>query len=129
MKLTISRTPGEKQTFGVLSAELGYTLEDPVRDRKIPGKTAIPAGLYRVTLVNSPRFGPDTISLLDVPDFQHIRIHAGNTVEDTEGCPLVGLELSQNGIKGGTSLPALRILKALVKASLAEKQDVWIEVK
>lgn len=129
MRLTINRTLRESNTLGVLSAEICYTLEDPVRDEKIHGKTAIPKGSYRVVLQNSPRFGPDTITLLDVPNFQHIRIHAGNTVDDTEGCPLVGLELSESGIKGGTSAPALRILKALVKAAIAEKQDVWIEVK
>lgn len=129
MKLTINRTHREENTLGVLSAEICYTLEDPVREEKIHGETAIPAGSYRVVLQNSPRFGPDTITLLDVPNFQHIRIHAGNSVDDTEGCPLVGLELSESGIKGGTSAPALRILKALVKAAIAEKQDVWIEVK
>ena len=129
MRLFIKLTPREKSTLGVLSAEICYTLEDPIRDAKIHGKTAIPAGSYRVVLQNSPRFGPDTITLLDVPNFQHIRIHAGNSVDDTEGCPLVGLELSENGLKGGTSAPALRILKALVKSAIAEKQDVWIEVK
>jgi len=105
------------------------TLEDTVRDVKIHGQTAIPAGRYKVELQNSPRFGADTITLLDVPNFQHIRIHGGNDVDDTEGCPLVGLELTESGIKGGTSLPALRMLKALVKAAILEKQDVWIEVK
>ena len=129
MKLTLNRTPREKNTLGVLSAEICYTLEDPVRDVKIPGETAIPAGRYRVTLENSPKFGPDTITLHNVPDFQYIRIHAGNTVDDTEGCPLVGLELSEDGLKGGTSQPALRILKALVKASIQERKDVWIEIK
>lgn len=130
MELHLNRFEfADSHTFGNLSADICVTLEDTVRDVKIHGKTAIPAGRYKVVLQNSPKFGPDTISLLDVPGFEYIRIHGGNTVDDTEGCPLVGLELTQSGIKGGTSQPALRILKALVKAAIAEKQDVWIEVK
>jgi len=129
MRLTINRTLREHNTLGVLSAEICYTLEDPVRDVKIQGKTAIPAGTYRVTLENSPKFGPDTITLHNVPDFTSIRVHGGTTVEHTDGCPLVGLELSETGLEPGTSQPALRILKALVKAAIAEKQDVWIEIK
>jgi len=128
MNITLQRT-SSGPTFGKLSAEICFTLEDAIRDTKVHGQTAIPAGRYRIELVNSPRFGPDTISLIGVPNFENIRIHGGNTVDDTEGCPLVGLELTQSGIKGGTSQPALRILKSFVKAAIAEKQQVWIEVK
>jgi hypothetical protein len=128
MNLTLQRT-SNGPTFGVLSAEICFTLEDAIRDVKIYGETAIPPGRYQIELVNSPSFGPDTISLKAVPGFENIRIHGGNTVEDTHGCPLVGLELTESGIKGGTSQPALRILKALVQAAMREKQQVWIEVK
>lgn len=139
MMLTLQRTstPGQAHTFGVLSAEVCFTLEDqvreipgkPVAEWKVPGQTAIPAGRYRVTLEDSPRFGPDTITLHKVQGFDYIRVHGGNDVDDTEGCPLTGLELTDTGIKGGTSLPALRMLKALVKAAIQERQEVWIQVK
>jgi Family of unknown function (DUF5675) len=121
MNLTLKRT-SSGPTFGILSAEICFTLEDAIRDGKIFGQTAIPPGRYQIEFVNSPRFGPDTISLKAVPGFENI-------VDDTEGCPLVGLELTESGIKGGTSQPALRMLKALVKAAIVEKQPVWIEVK
>lgn len=72
-----------------------YTLEDLDRDlenggKKIYGSTAIPKGSYKVAIDFSPRFKRQMIHVLDVPGFSGIRIHAGNTAEDTEGCILVG---------------------------------------
>lgn len=71
----------------------GYSCEDVDRHDapKVKGATAIPVGTYRVHLYDSPKHGPDTPELLNVPGFQHIQIHSGNRPEDTEGCLLIGL--------------------------------------
>ena len=77
------------------------TLEDKVADvnrngefdgteRKVPGKTAIPYGTYKIFYGWSPRFGRNLPRLLNVTAFDGILIHTGNTAEDSAGCILVG---------------------------------------
>lgn len=67
-----------------------YTLEDAVRDKKIQDVTAIPTGKYKLVIDASTRFRKDMPHILNVPNFTGVRIHAGNTSKDTEGCILLG---------------------------------------
>ena len=110
MKLLVKRVALKPDyTIGRLYVNGEYvsdTLEDAVRDTKIYGKTAIPCGTYKITMdVVSPKFkdrswakpyGGKLPRLLDVPNYEGVLIHVGNTVEDTSGCLLVG----QNKVKG-----------------------------
>lgn len=80
-------------TIGDLSVNGRFeclTLEDLERPNKIPGETAIPKGTYQILLTMSPRFHRVLPLLVNVPGFDGIRIHPGNTDKDTEGCILVG---------------------------------------
>ena len=98
MKLKVERLwkkPG--YTVGRLYVDGKFfcnTLEDTVRDlnreRKVPGKTAIPYGDYKVVFNWSPKFGRNLPRLLNVPAFEGILIHPGNTADDSSGCILVG---------------------------------------
>jgi len=69
-----------------------FVLEDVIRvyPNKIKGQTAIWEGTYPVIIDYSTRFLQDMPHILLVPLFDSIRIHAGNTDKDTEGCLLVG---------------------------------------
>lgn len=92
---------GPQYTIGRLFINGAYecdTLEDTVRPDgvKIAGQTAIPAGTYPVRITWSPRFKKMLPMLDNVPNFTGVRIHTGNTAQDTEGCILVGY----NRVKG-----------------------------
>ena len=130
-RLLLQREPSDDQkTFGTLYIDDEYeceTLEDVVRDAKIKGETAIPAGRYRITLENSPKFGPGTITVNDVPGFSGVRIHAGNTHKDTHGCPLVGQDRDDAGLV--RSRPALAALKPKIAAALQDDGEVWLEIR
>jgi hypothetical protein len=99
MELTLNRFKmEEKRTIGKLLIDgwfYCYTLEDTVRPLGVKswGETAIPAGRYEIRMTYSPHFKAVLPILLDVPGFEGIRIHAGNTEADTEGCILVGHNL------------------------------------
>ncbi len=98
MKLKVERLwKKPRYTVGRLYVDGKFfcnTLEDTVRDlnreRKIPGKTAIPYGEYKVVFNWSPKFGRNLPRLLNVPAFEGILIHPGNTADDSSGCILVG---------------------------------------
>lgn len=115
---------GEKEVF------LGYTLEDIVRapGEKVPGATAIPAGEYAVRLTMSNRF-KKILPLLDaVPMFTGIRIHGGNTSEDTEGCILVGCA-RYSADRIGNCADCLQNIIHLIHAASARKERVTIEIR
>ncbi len=73
------------------SKRLGRTSGE--KARKIKGKTAIPEGRYPVVVTKSPRFKQWLPLLVNVPQFSGIRIHAGNSAKDTQGCILLGQNL------------------------------------
>ena len=130
MELKLVRNPSTEQcTIGVLSINGEFfcdTLEDVVREVKIPGETAIPAGRYKIEITESARFKRKLPILLDVPGFTGIRIHPGNTDADTEGCVLVGQW--QKGDSIINSRVTFNTLIAHLELALEAGEEVWVEV-
>lgn len=78
-----------------------YLLEDSIRENKIPAQTCIPTGVFRLTLNKTsgmhsrylkdyPKMHQGMIEIDELPNFEFVFFHKGNTHQDTEGCPLVG---------------------------------------
>lgn len=109
-----------------------WVLEDPVRevpgelvsDWKIKGETAIPVGRYKIERTFSNRFQMTTPQLMDVPGFEGIRIHPGNTVADTEGCLLPGRQRLTRGV--GESQLAYRELLRWIDTIEQNGDEAWI---
>ena len=138
MELRLERNPSSiHATLGQLyvNGEFRcYTLEDPVREIpgqsvdewKIPGATAIPTGRYKVAVTISPRFGRRLPLLYDVPGFAGVRIHPGNTADDTEGCILVGRKIAGEAVID--SRAAFADLFERIEVALQAGEAVWIEI-
>lgn len=141
MKLTLKRIAlRPTYTIGKLYIDDVYfcdTLEDTVRDlnkngkfdngeKKVYAKTAIPYGTYEIKWTYSPRFKKYTPQLMNVPSFEGIRIHSGNTSADTEGCLLLG-ENKQVG-KVINSRATINKFYPIIKEACS-KDDVTIEIK
>ena len=69
---------------------------EEIKKIKVKGNTCIPYGTYNVTITYSPRFKKNLPLINNVKGFEGIRIHSGNTPQDTEGCLLLGF----NRVKG-----------------------------
>ena len=90
-----------KSKLDIDDVYIGDTIEDTVIDlnensrldngeKKVETITIIPYRIYEIKWTYSPRFKKYTPQLMNVPSFEGIRIHAGNTSADTEGCLILG---------------------------------------
>jgi len=125
-----------KSTLGKMYVNnefFAYTCEDTVRELgpnckgKVAHETAISYGKYEVILSFSNRFQRYLPLLLNVPCFEGIRIHGGNTAADSEGCILVGAE---GDLKTRIWNCASKVasLVTLIK-SVEKKEKIWISME
>lgn len=124
-------------TIGALSVDDEFhcwTLEDTVREMrgkpveswKVPGDTAIPIGAYRVVVDFSQRFQRQLPLLERVPGFSGVRIHAGNTTADTEGCILVGNDRLAKSI--ARSQLALAALMTKLNEAIRKGEPITLQI-
>lgn len=131
-KLYIREAVVDEYLTGTADRYFCDTLEPTWRDYehgayKVKGRSAIPEGRYAVVISYSPKFQAWLPILLGVPKFEGIRIHAGNTAQDTEGCILVG----KNRMVGqvlDSRLWLYRLKKKIVEAK-ARDEPVWITIR
>ena len=133
MELILTRIARKAEyTIGRLEDENGKKLCDTLEpiwrnydggELKIPKKSAIPEGTYRVVTTYSLRFRKYLPLLVGVPGFEGVRIHSGNTSRDTEGCILVGQNLQV-----GKLLWSRITLEKLMKLIENEK-EIYIIIK
>lgn len=143
MKLTLKRIAlRPTYTIGRLSVNgerFCDTIEDRVRGKaemKVPGETAIPYGRYKVTLkVRSPKFssyrqyqfcGGYLPRLLNVPGFEGVLIHIGNTADDSSGCIIVGENKAVGRVVNSTA--TFHRLYSLLKEADNRGDDIEIEI-
>ena len=131
-RLSIVEPVVDEYSTGTKETYFCDTLEPTWRDYehgayKIKGKSAIPEGRYAVVISYSPKFKAWLPILLGVPMFEGIRIHAGNSAKDTQGCILVG-----RNQRVGEVLESRKWLYEL-KMKIVEAKDrgeaVWITIK
>lgn len=132
MKLLLERlqkdpdvTIGELKVDGLFEC---WTLEDAVRPDgvKIFGETAIPPGHYTVDITYSPRFKVQMPLLLNVAGYLGVRIHTGNTADDTEGCILVGTDRLRKSL--GRSRLAYDALFPKLAAAKKRGEPISLEI-
>ncbi|WP_286983976.1 DUF5675 family protein [Haliea sp.] len=114
---------------------LAYTLEDEYREKKVKGETRIPSGTYKITLRTTggfharytKKYGDMHKGMLwvrDVPNFEYILIHTGNTDEHTAGCLLVG-DTQKDGFTGASTSAYKRIYPPIAEV-LERGEEVTI---
>ena len=115
---------------------LAYTLEDEARTTKVWGETRIPAGKYKLSLRAEGGFHTrylakygdwhkGMILVNNVPNFEYILWHVGNSDEDTAGCLLVGKTSQDNFI--GSSTAAYKSIYPPIRDAILSGEDVWVE--
>lgn len=127
--LRLERECLEERTLGKLYINNEFfcsTIEDKYRDlskeKKVYGETCIPFGTYKVIINMSPKYGRLMPRLLDVPHFEGILIHSGNTEQDSAGCILVGKRSGQKVINSRDTFN--RLFNRLEKYSIIKIEIV-----
>lgn len=148
MKLQVLRFSSESDSTNGLLLDvtdginfLAYTLEDEYRKKKRSKETRIPAGTYEIKLRNEggfnqrynkryPSIHRGMLHIIDVPGFEYILIHVGNSDEHTAGCLLVGdsqenNQINKNGFIGSSGNAYKRVYPLIADA--VESEGVTIE--
>lgn len=151
VKIVVTRFASDAESTASImtidGAIAAFVLEDEHRKVKVQGETRIPSGTYEIKLRTvggfhkrylekfGPKFHKGMLWLQDVPGFQYILIHAGNTEKHTAGCLLVGSSCkappySEDGhFTIGASVIAYKQMYAPIAKALLAGERVTITIK
>lgn len=141
MKLTLKRTDfTDRSTIGELFVNgvfFCYTIEDKDRNLnndmdikeivrlKQYGITAIPCGTYRMELTMSNRFKRALPLLYNVKGYEGVRLHRGNTAEDSLGCPILGMKKGVDAVYQST-VAEVALVNMIEELPIDEKITITI---
>lgn len=153
MKLLIDRKyKKETYTIGILyvnGVRFSEVIEDKdrglddsmsdfeIKSKKVYGKTAIPTGIYKLTMTYSSKFAARTWAskyngkVLEIPNvkgFSGVRIHPGNTAEDSLGCILPGRNLEKGKVLQSTKY-YYKLLDEHILPAMKRGEEVTLEIK
>lgn len=142
MKITLKRIAlRDTYTIGKMYINDVYfcdTIEDKVRDlnkngkfdngeKKVMSETAIPYGTYTIIVNKSPKFKRNLPRLLNVPSFEGVLIHRGNTAADSAGCILVGENTKVGKVLNSTKYE-IELVKILTEVQ-NNKETITISIE
>lgn len=146
MELEIKRIGGDSTTTigalfigeGMTKYLFSFSIEDERRIVKAAGKTRIPAGRYEIILNKTGGMNKNyskypwhkgMLELDEVPNFDYVYIHPGNTSEDTEGCILPNYMADAQNMKGQNSFECYKDLYLEIISAIQDDQQVFITIK
>ena len=148
MKLEVIRfSENRESTLGLLFINgvfVCYTLEDEKRIKKVMGETRIPEGEYKILLRTEggfhqrylkrygKQFHKGMLHVQDVPNFEFILIHTGNTDDHTAGCLLIGDTVNNNSVTDGflgKSGDAYKRIYPEIRDTILQGEEVTIRYK
>jgi len=97
--------------------------EEEILKKKVKGETAIPTGIYPVTITYSPKYKKNMPLISNVKGYSGIRIHSGNTSKNTEGCLIVG-----KNKEVGKVLESRKMYNLLYKELVKTKERIIIDI-
>ena len=111
-----------------------YTLEDEARSEKVKGETRIPAGTYELAIRQAESgltiryrkkydFFKYHLWIKNVPGFEWIYMHIGNTDKSSDGCILVGDTVDNNTFKDGFLGSSANAFERLYKEVYPKLED------
>lgn len=121
---------GKKWCSALEDEDRGLTAIMPlseIQQRKVYGHTAIPTGCYQVRITFSPRFMKMMPLVCEVKGFSGVRLHAGNTPDDTEGCILFGVN-DKVGRVSNSRYWTDKLTK-LIASSISQGEEVFLLIE